>query len=262
MIASLSKRDGIKYRIHVGGTYGKTTVARYTSAILRDAGLRTFCKTAGSSERVILPDGQDATISRPGFSRLAAQLRVIRSFASRQAEAVVMESASKHPGYRQRLESKILNSQIIVLTNIRVGYHESAGDKLNNIVKKLTQLVPANATLITTERRPRMLALLRAECRRKAATLIQAPIGQVKKRHMDSLGKTAHKENVAIGLAIAKLFSVPTGQAVAAMAQVTPTTSAASPKQTVPVYSPRQRIRSGLHKILVNIDAATERARV
>ncbi len=251
------KRDGVKHRIHISGESGRTTVARYTAAILRDAGVRTFGKTTGAAGRVILPDGQDAIISRHGYSRLAAQLRVVRSFASRRAEAMVIESTANKPGYRQWLESKALNSHIVVITNLRIGRHDIVSSKLTGAVRRLTRSLPPNAIVVTAEQRPGVLTALRAECKRKAATLIQAPVQQVKNNHMTQFGRSARKENIAVGLAIAKLFKISSRQAMLSMA-ATPTGKHIFSKQPLATYKPGLRLRSGLNKVLVNIDAGNQ----
>ncbi len=251
------KRDGIKHRIHISGEGGRTIVARYTAAILRDAGVRTFGKTTGAAGRVILPDGQDAVVSRHGYPRLAAQLRMVRSFASRRAEAMVIESASSKPGYRQWLEGKALNSQIVVITNLRIGRRDIVSSRLTGAVRRLTRSLPPNAIVVTAEQRPGVLAALRAECKRKTATLIQAPVQQVKRSHMTQFGRSARKENVAVGLAIAKLFKIPSRQAMLSMA-ATPTGKRMFSQQSPVTYKPGLRLRSGLNKVLVNIDAGNQ----
>ncbi len=211
-------RNSIRYRIHVNGIRGKSTVTRYTAAILRDAGIRTFGKTTGTAARVIMPDGQDAMIQRRGYPNVNEQLRMIRSFAARKAQAVVMECMAINPDYQDWLESKVMHSQIVIITNVRIDHQEEMGKELTDIARSLARSIPKKAILITAERRSDVLAILQAECDRKDTKLIQAPTWKVSERDLATFGHVAHKENVAIGLAVAKLFNLPAEQALNSMA--------------------------------------------
>jgi gamma-polyglutamate synthase len=211
-------RDSIRYRIHVNGIRGKSTVTRYTAAILRDAGIRTFGKTTGTAARVIMPNGEDAIIQRRGYPNVNEQLRMIRSFAARKAEAVVMECMAINPDYQDWLESKVMRSQIVIITNVRIDHQEEMGKELTDIARSLARSIPKNAILITAERRSDVLAILQEECTRKGTKLIQAPTWKVKEQDLATFDHVAHKENVAIGLAVAKLFKLSPEQALTSMA--------------------------------------------
>jgi poly-gamma-glutamate synthase PgsB/CapB len=211
------QRDAIPYRIHVNGIRGKSTVTRYTAAILRDSGLRTFGKTTGTAARVILPNGQDAVISRRGYPNVNEQLKLIRSFASRQAEAVVMECMAINPDYQDWLENKVMHSQIVIITNVRLDHQEEMGKGLTDIARSLARSIPTNAILITAERRADVLAILSEVCKSKGTKLIQAPTHRVTSRDLLRFDHFAHKENVAIGLAVAKLMKIPAAKALASM---------------------------------------------
>ncbi len=211
-------RDSIRYRIHVNGIRGKSTVTRYTAAILRDAGIRTYGKTTGTAARVIMPDGQDAAIQRRGLPNVNEQLRMIRSFAARKAEAVVVECMAINPDYQDWLENKVMRSQIVIITNVRIDHQEEMGKELTDIARSLARSIPKKAILITAECRADVLAILQAECDRKSTRLIQAPTWAVKTQDLSKFDHVAHKENIAIGLAVAKLFKLPADKAIASMA--------------------------------------------
>jgi poly-gamma-glutamate synthase PgsB/CapB len=211
------RRDAIRYRIHVNGIRGKSTVTRYITAILRDSGVNTFGKTTGTAARVIMPDGTDAVIQRRGYPNVTEQLAMIRSFSKRRAQAVVVECMAIKPDYQDWLENKVMHSHITVITNVRVDHQEEMGNSLQEIARSLSRSIPKKSVLITAERRKDILEILREECLKRQTRLIQAPIHLVKDSQLTKFGHMAHKENVAIGLAVAKMFSVPLPQAMQSM---------------------------------------------
>lgn len=247
------QRDSIDYRIHVRGIQGKTTVTRYLTAILRDSGLRAFGTTAGSASRVILPNGEDAVIRRRRLA-IHGQLRLIRSFATRRAQAVVVECMGLKRSYQAWLGSKAMASQIVVITNAGPDSLVREPKKLAGVARKLARSLPSKSIVVTAEGRPEALSVLREACARKGARIIKAPVHRVTKRHMQQFAHVAHKENVAIGLAVAKLLRIPAAKALASMASK-PYGPSASQSQ-LPVYSPTRRLRSGLQKVLHTLDSS------
>ena len=153
-----------------------------------------------------MPDGKDAIIERKGYPNVNEQLRIIRSFAARKAKAVVVECMAINPDYQDWLENKVMRSTHVIITNVRIDHQEEMGKELTDIARSLARSIPTKAILITAERRPDVLAILRAECKRKGTRLIQAPTEQVKEQDLTKFDHVAHKENVAIGLAVAKLI--------------------------------------------------------
>lgn len=211
-------RDSIQHRIHVNGIRGKSTVTRYISAILRDANIRTYGKTTGTAARVIMPDGKDAIIQRRGHANVNEQLGIIRSFAARGAQAAVVECMAINPDYQDWLENKVMRSQIVVITNVRLDHQEEMGERLTDIARSLARSIPTNATLITAERQPEVLTILRQVCRQKRTKLVLAPVERVRTEHLQKFSHVAHEENIAIGLAVAEIFGVSDDAALASMA--------------------------------------------
>jgi poly-gamma-glutamate synthase PgsB/CapB len=211
------QRATITHRVHVNGIRGKSTVTRYVAAILRDSGLHTYGKTTGTAARVILPSGEDSIIKRRGYPNVNEQLGMIRSFASQGAEATVIECMAVNPDYQGWLEDTVMHSHIGIITNVRIDHQEEMGHGLLDIARSIARTTPSSGVLITAEHNPKVLAILRAECERKQTRLIEAPVGHVKEADLKRFNHFAHRENVAIGLAVAKLYGISPKRALQSM---------------------------------------------
>ncbi|MGL4880735.1 MAG: hypothetical protein ACRC8K_06685 [Waterburya sp.] len=97
------QRDRIKWRVHVNGIRGKSTVTRYVTAIFRAAGYHSFGKTTGSAARILRPDGQDFDFGRKGYPNVNEQIEILKGFSRQRAEAVVIECMAVNPIYAKWL---------------------------------------------------------------------------------------------------------------------------------------------------------------
>lgn len=141
----------IRIRIHVNGTRGKSSVTRLIAAALRRSGIRTLAKTTGSAPQLILPDGRTEIIRRTGPANILEQLRVIRRADDLAVDAVVVECMALDPVLQFISETKLLQSTIGVITNVRPDHFEVMGDDLDAVARSLAHTVPQGATLITAD---------------------------------------------------------------------------------------------------------------
>jgi len=141
----------IRIRIHVNGTRGKSSVTRLIASALRHSGIRTLAKTTGSAPQLILPDGNTETIRRRGPANILEQLSVIRRADQLQVDAIVVECMALDPVLQFVSETKLLQSTIGVITNVRPDHFEVMGDTLDDIASSLAQTIPLQATLITAD---------------------------------------------------------------------------------------------------------------
>src|SRR5687767_2252726 len=81
----------IPIRIHVNGTRGKSSVTRLIAGALRERGIKTLAKTTGTLPRMIMADGKEYPIYRPGGANIIEQLRIIDWAVYNNAEALVIE---------------------------------------------------------------------------------------------------------------------------------------------------------------------------
>lgn len=113
------QRDKIRWRIHVNGIRGKSTVTRYVTAVFREAGYHTFGKTTGSAARILRPDGQDYDFGRKGYPNVNEQVKMVKDFSRQKAEAAILECMAVNPVYAKWLEDKVMRSHIGIITNVR-----------------------------------------------------------------------------------------------------------------------------------------------
>ncbi len=212
------RRNAIPLRIHVNGIRGKSTVTRYVAGILRDNGLHTYGKTTGTAARVIMPTGEDRIVPRRGLPNVNEQTGVISSFAADKADAIVMECMAINPDYQDWLENKVMQSHIVIITNVRLDHQEEMGYGLLDIARSLARSIPRNSILITAETNKRVLTILRDACRQKNTRMVVAKSHAINAGDLKTFNHVAHAQNVAIGLSVAKILGMDKAKALASMA--------------------------------------------
>jgi poly-gamma-glutamate synthase PgsB/CapB len=147
-------RSAIRWRVHVNGIRGKSTTTRYLAAIFREQGHRTFAKTTGSAARILLPDGSEQSVPRQGMANVNEQVGILRQFSADGAEAAIVECMAINPAYGEWLEQKVMQSNLGVITNIRLDHTDYLGETLEAIAHSLARAIPHNGILITAEQNP------------------------------------------------------------------------------------------------------------
>lgn len=211
------QRDQIKWRIHVNGIRGKSTVTRYVTAVFRAAGYHSFGKTTGSAARILRPDGRDFDFGRKGYPNVNEQIEILKSFSRQKAEAVVMECMAVNPVYAQWLEEKVMHAHINIITNVRYDHPEYLGETLEEIAESLSKTIPHNGILITAETEPRLLEILTGNARQKNSQIVVADPKIVNPQDLREFSHFAIADNVAIGYEVAKLLKLPQDTALKAM---------------------------------------------
>ncbi len=137
----------IKCRLHVNGTRGKTSVAKYICAILRDNNFRTMGKVTGDFPAMIYPDGKTSLLNRKGPARVQEQFKIIFKAAKQKADALVLECMSINP-VLQKLESKFFKPDVYIITNIKDDHQEVMGNTINEQIKSITDAIPPKCVVI------------------------------------------------------------------------------------------------------------------
>lgn len=211
------QRNKIKWRIHINGIRGKSTVTRYVAAVFRESGYHTFGKTTGSAARIIQPDGEDFDFKRKGYPNINEQVKIVKEFCHQKAEAIVMECMATNPVYAQWLEEKVMNSHLGILTNVRYDHADQMGETLEEIAESLSKTIPSNGILITAETNPRLLQILKKNAIQKNSQLVVATKHQVSSRDLEGFSHFAIEENIAIGYEVAQILGVSKERALKAM---------------------------------------------
>lgn len=137
----------VPLRIHVGGSRGKTSTARYIGAALRAAGRRVLVKTTGTRPILILPDGTETAWRRWGAPSIAETARFFRRAARLRVDAVVLESMAIEPEYLWASETYLVRATHVVLTNARPDHAEVLGTADDAMPRALSHLTPRGGRL-------------------------------------------------------------------------------------------------------------------
>ncbi|MDD2446325.1 MAG: poly-gamma-glutamate synthase PgsB [Tissierellia bacterium] len=144
-------RKKIKHIIHVNGTRGKSSTSRLIEASLRGGQYKVFCKTTGTSPRIIDTNGVENPIIRKGRANIKEQLKIIKEAAMQGADLLVIECMAVNPELQYISQHKILNADISVVTNVRRDHLEEMGPSLKDVAIALGNVMPYNGVFITPE---------------------------------------------------------------------------------------------------------------
>ncbi len=144
-------RRSIPLRVAVTGTRGKTSVTRLLAAVLRESGRTVLAKSTGSEAAYVLPDGKEEEIRRLGSPSIIEQKRLLRLGARLGADTVVAEVMSLHPDNHRVESQRILQPQLVLVTNFRVDHMEAQGTSPEAVGSVLALDVPPGARALVPE---------------------------------------------------------------------------------------------------------------
>jgi poly-gamma-glutamate synthase PgsB/CapB len=138
-------------RIAVTGTRGKSETTRLVAAGLRASGARVLAKTTGSRPALILPDGSEREIARPGGASIREQVRLVALAAELGADTLVSEMMSIGPEYLAAESRRILRPGILAVTNVRLDHLDDMGRTLDAVARTIARAVPSRAAVFMPE---------------------------------------------------------------------------------------------------------------
>ncbi|MCG4581093.1 poly-gamma-glutamate synthase PgsB [Clostridium cochlearium] len=146
-------RKAFKHIIHVNGTRGKSTTCRLIYAGIKEGGYRVFCKTTGTSPRIIDVNGMEEPIIRKGGANIREQIKILKKAEKQKADILVIECMAVNPELQYISQNKILNADISVVTNVRRDHLEEMGPTLEDVAKSLGNVMPKRGYFITGEKK-------------------------------------------------------------------------------------------------------------
>jgi len=193
----------IPIRIHVNGTRGKSSVTRLIAGGLREKGIVTCAKTTGTLAHMILPDGSEYPVFRPGGPRLIEQVRIVSIAASYNAQALIVECMALQPNLQWLNEYKLIKSTHGVITNARADHLDVMGPEEKDVALALAGTTPLKAKLFTAE--DQYLPVFVQAANEHETQLISVgddDIAAIKEEEMARFSYVEHKENVALALRV------------------------------------------------------------
>jgi gamma-polyglutamate synthase len=163
-------------RIAVTGTRGKSGVARLIAAGLRASGAKVLAKTTGSKPVLILPDGSEREIVRPGGASVREQVRLVGLAARLGADTLVAEMMSIGPECLEVESRRILRPGTLAVTNVRLDHTDEMGRTKEEIARSLARAFPPRASVFVPEEELR--PAFGAAAARMGATLRPVGLGE------------------------------------------------------------------------------------
>ncbi|MFM9379064.1 poly-gamma-glutamate synthase PgsB [Gordonia sp. VNK21] len=215
--AHRARTAGLDVNIHVNGIRGKSTVTRMIGGVLREAGVHTIAKTTGTYACVIDTDGGEHPIRRTGPANINEQYRFVRDWIDDDVTALVVECMAVKPKLQKICQDQILRSPIGVITNVRLDHQDELGETLEEIAASLCNTVPENGTVVTSERDPALVEIIRTHCEARGSRLIVAEASIDSRELLERFDYRQFEENVAVVLEVARLLNIDQQVAVRGM---------------------------------------------
>ncbi|MFJ4314916.1 poly-gamma-glutamate synthase PgsB [Streptomyces lavendulae] len=216
-----SNLDRIPNRVLVNGIRGKSSITRLCAGALRGGGLTTVAKTTGTAARFIHPDATEEPVYRKfGIANVVEQIGIVRRAAAYRPDALVMECMAVMPALQEINQSKLIQSTIGVLCNVREDHVAEMGPTLDDIARSLSRSMPHGGICVTAEKE--RFDVLQEEADARDCTLVYADPDTVSDEELRGFSWFTFKENVAIALTVAGLLGVDRETALKGMYEAPP----------------------------------------
>jgi len=206
----LHNLNSIRFRIHVNGTRGKSSVTRLIAGALREHGIRTYAKTTGTLPRMIMEDGREYPIYRPSGANIIEQLRIVSLAARNKADAIVVECMALQPILQSITELKFIRATHGVITNTRADHLDVMGPMEKDVTMAILGTTPCRGRLFSAERD--YVDEFDSVCRDRRSELSIVETGEIEAisdGEMSGFSYVEHKENVALAFKVCKSLGVP-----------------------------------------------------
>ncbi len=177
--------------IHIAGTNGKGSTAAYLASVLKQAGYKTGLYTSPHLNRFTeriqicgeeIQPGQViryteqilAMIRAAGPEFKPTYFEVTTAMAMAHFADMGVEFAVVEAGMGGRLDAtNVLIPEVSVITNVALEHTEYLGASVEDIAREKGGIIKEGVDVVTAERDPRALAVLKEICDRKGSRLIR-----------------------------------------------------------------------------------------
>ena len=192
--------ESLPIRIHVNGTRGKSSVTRLIAAGLRESGFNTYAKTTGTTPRIINNQGRDIEIHRLRTASIGEQIKLMRYFAKRKPDAIVVECMAVNPQYQWVSEQKIVKSTLSVITNVRPDHLDEMGTTTEEIAYSLSNTIPYDSVCITSENE--VLEPLESVAIKRNSKILKSNSKDISSEYINAFPFIEHPENLSLALKV------------------------------------------------------------
>ncbi|MDT4988540.1 MAG: gamma-polyglutamate synthase, partial [Micromonosporaceae bacterium] len=206
----------IPHRVLVNGIRGKSSITRLCAGALRGGNLMVVAKTTGTAARFIYPDASEEPVYRKfGIANVVEQVGIVRRAAAYFPDVLVIECMAVAPALQEINQTKLIQSTIGVLCNVREDHLAEMGPTLDDVARSLSRSMPVGGVCVTAERE--RVEILRAEAAKRDCRLLEVDPDSVSDADMRGFTWITFKENVAVALAVSGLLGVDRGAALSGM---------------------------------------------
>lgn len=203
-------------RVLINGVRGKSSITRLVAGALRGGNLRVVAKTTGTAARFIYPDASEEPVYRQfGIANVSEQIGIVARAAAEKPDALVIECMAVQPALQELSQTKLVQSNIGVLCNVREDHLYEMGPTLDDVARSLSRAMPRGGVCITAERE--RYELLSEEAARRDCELVLVNPEEITDDEMARFSWFAFKENVAIALAVARQVGIDRDSAMTGM---------------------------------------------
>ena len=210
----------IPIRIHVNGIRGKSSVVRLIASGLREGGLKTYAKTTGTIPRIINNKGKDIGLHRLRSASIGEQIKLMRYFAKQSIDALVIECMAVNPQYQWISEHRIVNSTLAVITNVRRDHIDEMGTTANQIASSISNTIPFNSKVITSENKH--FNLFKDIAEKRNTEIENSEILDITKEYLNDFPYLEHPENIKLALKVCQELGVKKDIALEGMLKTNP----------------------------------------
>ncbi|MGE0547423.1 MAG: hypothetical protein AB7O24_29935 [Kofleriaceae bacterium] len=215
------------YPLSIGGwgTRGKSGTERLKAGLLDGLGFEVFVKTTGCEAMFIhsapLQSPVEIFIYRPyDKATIWEQMAMVRLGARLGAEAFLWECMALNPKYVQLLQRDWMRDDLVTLTNCYPDHEDIQGPAGFNVANVITEFIPENSTLVTSE--TSYLPLFQDVCRARNTTMYT--VGEREAEHigddvLDLFPYREHPRNIALVVRVAHELGIDPDLALLTMAE-------------------------------------------
>ena len=193
-------RKSFKYVIHVNGTRGKSTTTRLIDAGFRACGYKVYSKTTGTFPTVINTKNESHVIKRLGNANIREQMKTMFWAYKEKAEVLVIECMAINPELQYVCEHEILNSDVVVITNVRPDHLGDMGDNLEEIAKALSNTIPKKGIAIIDS--DEYLDIFESKAKNTNSQIV------ISKPYVGASDFGTFKDNIANALEVARVLNL------------------------------------------------------
>lgn len=210
----------IPLRIWVNGTRGKSSVTRLIAAGLRAGGKKVIAKTTGTSPRLILNNTTEYPVSRLGMANISEQIKIIKKVQGYDPEAIVLECMALRPDLQRTEALKIIEPNVVVITNVRPDHLDVMGPTTNDIAYAFINAVPDHCLIFTSE--AKIINKYIDMVNKKDIRISNVSDDKIASKTLEEFSYIEHKENIALALAVCQHYGIEEKTALQGMQQMTP----------------------------------------